>query len=192
MSDTKCQSLRAVWADPEVDRITAADLAGNYPTVRYGPPDEDLLVDIPSRLGVAFSFDDIEAEMLVIDGIPVRVATPAMLFRMKRGTIRPIDRADARLWRKPLIWRRSPMPAIRFTSLDDARCALLARPVDEHLAARIRSLWSFASRLVPAGTPRGAARFASIEEANAARAAWVKRRAQTLRAGGATRSTRRV
>lgn len=84
------------------------------------------------------------------------------------------------------------MPVTRFTSLDDARRALLARPVDEHLAARIRSLWSFASRLAPVGTPRGVARFASIEEANAARVAWVKRRAQALRAGGAIRSTRRV
>jgi len=77
-----------------------------------------------------------------------------------------------------------------FTSLDDARRALVARPLDTHLAARIRSLWSFASRLVPGESPRGVAKFASIEEANAARAAWVKRRAQALRAGGAMRSTR--
>lgn len=65
-------------------------LAGNYPTVRYGPPDEDFLVDILSRLGIAFPFDDIEAERLVIDGIAVQVATPAMFFRMKRGLM-PVE-----------------------------------------------------------------------------------------------------
>ena len=80
------------------------------------------------------------------------------------------------------------MAVARFTSLDDARRALLARPADARLAARIRSL--FASRLVPAGAPQGVARFQSIEEANAARAAWVKQRAQALRVGGAIRSTR--
>jgi hypothetical protein len=88
-------ALRAVWPDPEIDRISAADLAGDYPTVRYGPPDESFLVDILGRLGTAFRFDDIEAETLEIEGTPVRVATPAMLFRMERGTVRPIDRADA-------------------------------------------------------------------------------------------------
>lgn len=80
------------------------------------------------------------------------------------------------------------MAVARFTSLDDARRALLARPADALLAARLRSL--FASRLVPAGTPQGVARFQSIEEANAARASRVERRAQAVRAGGAIRSTR--
>ena len=102
------RALRAVWADPEVDKITAADLAGNYPTVRYGPPAEDFVVDILSRLGSTFRFDDIEAEMLVIDGIPVRVATPGMLFRMKRGTIRPIDRADAEALREAFDLEEEP------------------------------------------------------------------------------------
>ena len=102
------RALRAVWADPEVDKITAADLAGNYPTVRYGPPDEDFVVDILSRLGTTVRFDDIEAEMLVIDGIPVRVATPTMLFRMKRGTIRPIDRADAQALREAFALEEGP------------------------------------------------------------------------------------
>jgi hypothetical protein len=93
-------ALAAVWHDPEIEKITAADLAGDYPTVRYGPPTEDVLVDILSRLGSAFRFDDIEAETLEIDGVSISVATPAMLFRMKRGTLRPIDRADAQALRE--------------------------------------------------------------------------------------------
>lgn len=34
-------------------------------------------------------------EKLDVDGIQVRVATPAMLYRMKKDTVRPRDRADA-------------------------------------------------------------------------------------------------
>lgn len=74
------------------------------------------------------------------------------------------------------------MPLVRFTSLDEARLALLRRPVDGGLAERIRSLWRFATRAVPSEPPRGVTRFASIEDANRARDAWVKYRAQMLRA----------
>lgn len=82
------------------------------------------------------------------------------------------------------------MSLVRFTSLDEARLALLRRPGGERLAARIRSLWRFASRIVPGPAPRGVARFRSIEEANRAREVWVKRRAQVLRAAGPERSSR--
>ena len=89
------RALRAVWADPDIEQITAQDLAGEYPTVRYGPPGEEFVIDFLSRLGSAFQFTDIEAETIEIEGVRVRLATPAMLYRMKRGTLRPIDRADA-------------------------------------------------------------------------------------------------
>ena len=32
---------------------------------------------------------------MVLDGVTVRVATPRTLYEMKKGTGRPIDRADA-------------------------------------------------------------------------------------------------
>lgn len=32
---------------------------------------------------------------MIVDGIRIRVATPRMLFRMKHGTLRPLDRIDA-------------------------------------------------------------------------------------------------
>jgi hypothetical protein len=89
------QALRAVWPDPDIEQITAADLAGEYPTVRYGPPAEEFVIDLLSRLGSVFQFDDIQTETIDIEGVRVRLATPAMLYRMKRDTIRPIDRADA-------------------------------------------------------------------------------------------------
>jgi hypothetical protein len=58
-------------------------------------PDEAFVIDLLARLGTAFTFDDLEAQTVEIEGVPARVATPATLYRMKRDTARPIDRADA-------------------------------------------------------------------------------------------------
>jgi len=96
------RALRSVWDDPEIAGITAQDLAGEYPTVRYGPPGERFVIDLLSRLGSAFAFEDLEAETVSLEGVPVRVATPATLYRMKKGTVRPIDRADAAALREKL------------------------------------------------------------------------------------------
>ncbi len=89
------QALRVVWDDPEIEQIAAAELAGDILVVRYGPPDDNLTVDVISRIGTAFEFDDIQFAIQLYDGIPVRLATPRMLYRMKRDTIRPRDRGDA-------------------------------------------------------------------------------------------------
>lgn len=95
------RALRKVWDDPLIDEIRDDDMIGDYPSVRYCTPDEDLYIDFVSRLGEMFQFDDLEAETHVIEGIPIRVATPATLNRMKRGTVRPKDWDDAaRLRRK--------------------------------------------------------------------------------------------
>lgn len=58
-------------------------------------PEGDFVIDLVARIGDTFEFDDIEAEQLVVEGITVHVATPRMLYRMKRDTMRPQDRADA-------------------------------------------------------------------------------------------------
>jgi len=88
-------ALKQIWTDPEIDEITIDDLAGDYPVIRYGPPDEDFVIDIMSRLGEAFRFEDLEAESIEVGGTTVNVATPVTLYRMKRSTVRPIDKADA-------------------------------------------------------------------------------------------------
>ena len=89
------RALHSVFADPSIDEITAEDLAGEYPAVEYNPPGRDFSLDILARLGDAFRFEDIEAEDLMVGGVRIRVATPSMLFRMKRDTVRPQDRLDA-------------------------------------------------------------------------------------------------
>lgn len=89
------KALKSLWDDPEIDEISIEDFAGAYPTLRYGPPEGDFVIDILTRLGTAFRFEDLEAETIAIDGVPVRIATPRTLVRMKRGTLRPSDQADA-------------------------------------------------------------------------------------------------
>jgi hypothetical protein len=89
------QALRAVWNDPDIDQITAEDLCGEYPVVRYGPPTGTLYLDILTRLGEATRFADLQAEDKEIEGICVRLATPRTLYLMKKDTVRPRDHADA-------------------------------------------------------------------------------------------------
>jgi predicted nucleotidyltransferase len=89
------RALRAVWDDPEIQGIQLEDLAGEYPTIRYGPPDGDLVIDLMARLGDAFQYDDLAAETVLWEGVNVRVATPETLYRMKKGTLRGEDHVDA-------------------------------------------------------------------------------------------------
>ena len=89
------RALFSVFADPKVEEITAGDLAGEYPAIQYAPPGGHLHIDILARLGDAFSFEDIEAEVVIVEGVEVRVATVKMLYRMKVDTVRAQDRADA-------------------------------------------------------------------------------------------------
>jgi hypothetical protein len=90
------RALKALFAgDPNVDLITAEDLEGDYPAIEYTPPHGRYSFDIIARLGEAYRFEDVEAEVLHLDDVEVRVATPRALYRMKRETVRPQDRIDA-------------------------------------------------------------------------------------------------
>src|SRR5450830_1437418 len=81
--------------EPNVEEITAADLGGDYPAVEYTPPHGRYSMDILSRLGEAFRYEELEAEDVIVEGVRARVATPRMLYRMKKDTVRPQDRMDA-------------------------------------------------------------------------------------------------
>jgi len=89
------KALASVWDDPELSKITSSDLAGDYPVIRYGPPDESFLVDIMSRLGTAFKYEDLASEVIELEGVRITVATPGTLYKMKRSTLRKQDIADA-------------------------------------------------------------------------------------------------
>ncbi|HVT56782.1 MAG TPA: nucleotidyl transferase AbiEii/AbiGii toxin family protein [Thermoanaerobaculia bacterium] len=90
------RALRSVFgADPNLDQITTEDLAGDYPAIEYVPPQRAYSLDILSRLGEVYRYEQLEAEDVIVDGVRIRVATPRMLYRMKRDTVRPLDRIDA-------------------------------------------------------------------------------------------------
>jgi hypothetical protein len=89
-------ALREAYdGDPHIDEITSADLLGEYPAVPYYPPTGDLYFYILTRLGDSARFETIEAEIKEIEGTRVQVATPAALYRLKKGTVRAKDHQDA-------------------------------------------------------------------------------------------------
>ncbi len=94
-------ALSSVWPDPAIGDIDAAELEGEFAVVTYVPPAGELSVDLIARHGEGFKFEDVEwPELDAGGGVMARVATPRMLYRMKRDTIRPQDHADAQLLRE--------------------------------------------------------------------------------------------
>lgn len=93
-------ALRDVIDDPEIENITAEDLLGDCPAVRYTPPTGSFYIDILTRLGEAFVFADLETVRLPFDDLTVTVVTPRTLYEMKKDTVRGKDRLDADLLRR--------------------------------------------------------------------------------------------
>lgn len=93
--DRMRRALKAVFHDPAIDDFSSEDLLGDYPAIQYNPPDGTFHIDIVHRLGEAFQYDDIEVEVLDVEGVHVPCATARMVYRMKKDTVRLQDRADA-------------------------------------------------------------------------------------------------
>jgi nucleotidyltransferase AbiEii toxin of type IV toxin-antitoxin system len=95
------RAFRAAYDDdPNVDDIRSTDLLGDYPAVRYYPPSGDLYFDVMTRLGDVASYETVESETKEVEGVQVRVATPAALYRLKKNTVRALDRQDAEALRR--------------------------------------------------------------------------------------------
>lgn len=84
-----------MFDDPSIEEISAEDLLGEYPAVQYVPPSGTFTIDILTRLGETFSFDDLQSQRIDFDDLTISVVTPSMLYRMKKGTVRPRDWDDA-------------------------------------------------------------------------------------------------
>ena len=93
-------ALHSVFADAEIEGITADDLLGAYPAIQYVPPDGAFHIDIITRLGEAFAFSDLRTERMPFGDLTITVVTPRTLYEMKRDTVRLKDRADADLLRR--------------------------------------------------------------------------------------------
>ena len=72
-------ALMTVFDDPHIEEITAEDLLGDFPAVQYVPPDGALHIDILTRLGEAYRFEDLESERVDFDGLEVSIVTPEPL-----------------------------------------------------------------------------------------------------------------
>lgn len=155
-------ALRRLFHDVAIDEITAEDLAGAYPAIQYGPPDVDYTIDLVSRLGDAFVFEDLEIERHDLDGVPVHVVSPSTLYRMKRDTVRPHDRLDA----------RTDAPVRKYRRIEDMPGPPPAGSPLEGLASAC-ALAALCAALAPSGVAeRGVRKFRSVEEADAHRQAW--------------------
>ena len=94
------RALHSVFDDEQIDDISGEDLAGDYPAIQYVPPEGVFHLDLVSRLGEAFRFEDLEAVRMPFDDLTVSVASPATLYRMKRDTVRLKDKADAEMLKR--------------------------------------------------------------------------------------------
>ena len=81
--------------DPNIQDIRTEDLLGDYPAVRYYPVNGDLFFDILTRLGEAANYETIESEVIEVEGVRILAATPYALYKLKKNTVRSIDRQDA-------------------------------------------------------------------------------------------------
>ncbi len=103
------RAFRSMYGDdPSIGEISADDLLGAYPAVRYYPPTGDLYFDILTRLGTAASYESVEAEVKDVAGVRVTVASPRALYILKKDTVRPIDRQDAAMLRQAFDLKDDP------------------------------------------------------------------------------------
>lgn len=159
----------AFEGDPEINAISSEDLLGEYPAVRYVPPTGNLYLDVLTRLGEVSSFETVEAEIKDIDGISVSIATPAALYRLKKGTVRLQDQADAaRCASGSTYGMRNEMRVQKFRSIEEMNKApepTSEEPPFERFVRLCAQYWAIA----PTRYPRGVFKFHSIEEAQKAR-----------------------
>ena len=94
-------ALKKIYSDdPSIQEIRTEDLLGEYPAVRYYPVNGDLFFDILTRLGDAARYETVESQVMEVEGVRVWVATPRALYKLKKDTVRPMDRQDAAVLRE--------------------------------------------------------------------------------------------
>ena len=86
-------ALFEVFQDASIREITVDEL-DRYPVIRYGSPD-GFSIDLIVKIGATFGYDDLEYDLIEVEGRRIRVATAETLYRLKKGTVRPIDQNDA-------------------------------------------------------------------------------------------------
>lgn len=96
-------ALNSVFHDESIYEITLEELS-KYSVIRYGTQ-EGFYIDILMKIGSAFTYYDLEYDMIEFEGHKIKIATVETLYKLKRDTVRPIDKADA-LFLEELIRKR--------------------------------------------------------------------------------------
>ena len=107
MAEKNVQKLRtalySIFRDSDIEEITFDELV-KYPVIRYGTPN-GFHIDIMAQLGETATYEDLEYEIMEVQGQKIRVATAETLLKLKEGSIRPEDKGDA-LFLKELLHRK--------------------------------------------------------------------------------------
>jgi hypothetical protein len=162
-------ALQRVFSDPHIEEITAADLCGEYPAVRYAPPD-GFSFDILTRLGEAFQYSDLDVELKSYAGVPVRVRHAEDTLAHEKG-----HRSSDGSLRRGCSGRALrfsgglSLPVQKFRSIEDMPrpWRMPDDPENLRVVARLLALHRILTGTVR--TRAGVARYRSIEEAESDR-----------------------
>lgn len=94
------KSLFEVFKDEEINEITLHELE-KYPVIRYGT-DSGFFIDIISKIGDKFMFNDLQYEIKNVDGIKIKLADLKTLYKLKEKTYREIDQLDLKFLKSKL------------------------------------------------------------------------------------------
>jgi hypothetical protein len=87
------KALSSVFRDKSIEEITVSEL-NKYPVIRYGTP-VGFNVDLLTKIGEAFSYEDLDFEIIHHQNVEIRIATAETLLKLKKNTIRERDRIDS-------------------------------------------------------------------------------------------------
>jgi len=86
------KALFNLFNDKNVFEITHSELNKND-VIRFGT-EEGFYIDVLSKLGDAFSFEDLRYEETTVEDHKIKIATIDTLYKMKEKTLRAIDKSD--------------------------------------------------------------------------------------------------
>ena len=86
-------ALDSIFHDESIKDITFQEMK-EYAVIRYGTQD-GFFLDIMAGIGTIADYSSIEYIEQTFNEIPIRIATPEALIRLKENTIRPHDKRDA-------------------------------------------------------------------------------------------------
>jgi predicted nucleotidyltransferase len=86
------KALFILLKDKNVFEITDSELK-EYNVIRFGT-EEGYYIDLLSKLGEAFSYEDLEFNEVNIEGHNIKIATLETLYKLKEKTFRAIDKND--------------------------------------------------------------------------------------------------